>query len=503
MKKLLSIVLAVIMAFSLSVSIFAQSEKEECDCGYIPIVFVTGFAYTNLVANAGTPEEYGAFGVENEAITDMVKNLIFPLVSLIFTRNYDAFAHKLSSEVMDLFYDASCDENGVPNNPTVDVEFFEEPSAYHYANDYFTFRYDWRKDLFTLASELNDYIEELKRLTGHSKVAIRAESMGGAVAMTYLKAYGYESVETVVMQSAAFDGIATITSLFLGEIEVNPVSVLNYIANFMQGNDTEMVFYRSLYLSLAGIIINPLVGFLSHLIDKIEVIAYDECIKPLFGCIPGLWAFVTHDKYEEAKAFMLDEEVNAQLIRKIDRYQYEVLAHNEEIIADAMANGVNFAITSNYGKGALPLGEDSVRQSDFLIETTHTSLGATCADYGETLGDGYVQKIDDGHNHMSPDNIVDASTCAFPEITWFIKDMVHTWYPDGYHEFIYKLIYTEGQETIHTFPEYPQFLVENKETEELEILTKENSDTQSTDVDYLTLIGVWVEKIKESAESAE
>lgn len=496
MKKLLAILLSVIIAFSLSVSIFAQSDSDECDCGYIPVIFVTGFAYTELVANAGTEDEYGAFGVENEAIIEMVKGLIFPLISLLITRDYDTFAHRLSADVMELFYDASCDENGVPKNPTVDIERFNPPTAEHYPNEYSTFRYDWRKDIFDIAAELNDYIEETKRLTGHSKVALRSESMGGAVTMAYLKTYGYDSVETVVMQSSAFDGISTISSLFVGDLTIDPQSLVNYIANFMEGNSTETVLYRALYLSLAKFIINPVVSLLGNFIGNIQDIVYDECIKPLFGYIPGLWAFVTPETYEEAKAFMLDEEVNAELIKKIDKYHYEVLNKRDEIIADAMANGVNFAIFSNYGKGALPLGEYSMSQSDFLIETEHTSLGATCAEYGETLGDGYVQAIDDGHNHVSPDNMIDASTCSFPEITWFVKDMMHTWYTDGYNEFVYKLIYTEGQETIHTYEEYPQFLVNNQETEALEPLTAENSDTQSTDVDYGAVLDLIIDKIK-------
>ncbi|MBR5262966.1 MAG: hypothetical protein IKV49_04000 [Clostridia bacterium] len=496
MKKLLAILLSVIIAFSLSVSIFAKATDDKCDCGYIPVVFVTGFAYTELVANAGTEDEYGAFGVETEAITDMITGLIAPLLWMLVSRDFDYFAHRLSADVMELFYDASCDENGNPKNPTVDIERFNPPTAEHYKDDYFTFRYDWRKDVFDIAAELNDYIEETKRLTGHDKVAIRAESMGGAVTMTYLQAYGYDSVETVVMQSSAFDGISTITSLFLGDLTIDSQSLINYIGNFMEGNSPDMVFYRALYLSLAKFIFNPVVALLGAFIGSIDEIVYDECIKPLFGYIPGVWTFVTGEAYEDAKAFMLDEEVNAVLIKKIDRYHYEVQDKCEEIIADAMANGVNFAIISNYGKGALPLGEDSTMQSDFLIETAHTSLGATCSDYGVTLGEGYTQAVNDGHNHLSPDGMIDASTCAFPEITWFIKDMVHTWYTDGYDEFVYKLIYTEGQETIYTYAEYPQFMVNNQQTEALEPLTAENSDTQSTKINVFALVSTWIEQIK-------
>ena len=494
MKKLLAVFLSVVLALSASLPIFAQTEREECTCGNIPVIFVTGFAYTELVANAGTEDEYGAFGVETEAITDMIKNLILPLVELMFTGNYDKFAHKLSAEVNDLFYDASCDENGNPNNPTVDIEIYDPPSSYHFRNTKSTFRYDWRKDVFDIAAELNDYIEETKRLTGHDKVALRAESMGGAVTMAYLYTYGYDSVETVIMQSSAFEGIEMMTSLFVGDLSLNAKSVMNYVGNFMEGNSTEMVFYRALYNALSMLVYHPVVNLLGGLIGNIEDVVYEDCIKSLFGHIPGIWVFVAEDSYEEAKEFMLDEEENKELIKKIDKYHYEVMNRKEEIIEDAMANGVNFAIISNYGKAAVPLGEESGNQSDFLIDTKHTSLGATCAPYGENLGEGYIQKINDGHNHLSPDNVIDASTCAFPEITWFVKDMMHTWYTDGYNGFAYTLIYTPGQETIHTYPQYPQFLLNNQETEALEPLTKENSDTQSTDVDFIALLKLAIEK---------
>lgn len=42
-----------------------------------------------------------------------------------------------------------------------------------------------------------------------------------------------------------------------------------------------------------------------------------------------------------------------------------------------------------------------------------------------TLGDDYVQARDVGHNCLSEDGIIDASTCMLPENTWFIKNYGH------------------------------------------------------------------------------
>ena len=72
--------------------------------------------------------------------------------------------------------------------------------------------------------------------------------------------------------------------------------------------------------------------------------------------------------------------------------------------------------------------EAILNMADALIDTQYTSGGATCSDYGSTLGDDYVCKANCGHNHLSPDNRIDASTCALPENTWFIEGQYHGQY---------------------------------------------------------------------------
>ena len=92
------------------------------------------------------------------------------------------------------------------------------------------------------------------------------------------------------------------------------------------------------------------------------------------------------------------------------------------------------------------------------------SVGATVANLWETLGDGYVQAIDDGHNHLSPDNRIDASTCALPDHTWFINEMVHCTTHDG-HSALYRWFFeSDNNETpvnVFSNPSYPQFLQNN------------------------------------------
>ena len=421
---------------------------------------------------------------ETSAIVRTVAQLIVPVISLCITGNYDSFAASLSKALNELMKDAACDDNGDPLNENVDVKFRVDPAAEHgYGYDN-RFNYDWREDVFDIAAELKDYIEETKAVTGHSKVVVKAESMGGAVVMTYLKVYGSDSVETVIMQSSAFNGINLVGGLFTGDLNIKTKSVMNYIGNFIEGNDTMTVFYRCLFNLLCGFILSPVCNAVDRVFTEGKEVLYEDCLRDLFGNLTGIWTFVPNEYYEQAKDYMLDEDENAELIKKLDAYHYGVMDSTEEILDEAMADGMKLAIISNYGKAAVPVLTDDGYQSDFLIDTARTSLGATCADYGETLGEGYVQKNADGHNHISCDNVIDASTCIYPEYTWFVKDMMHTWYSIGYDHFTWWLAQSAVQPTVNDTEEYPQFLLNNQETKTLDPLTSENCETQSTDVDF-------------------
>ena len=76
-----------------------------------------------------------------------------------------------------------------------------------------------------------------------------------------------------------------------------------------------------------------------------------------------------------------------------------------------------------------------------------------------TLGDSYTQaETNCGHDHVSPENFIDASTCAFPEYTWFIKGNGHNDFEEDYCEFIEWAIRYDGQPTVWSDEKYPQFM---------------------------------------------
>lgn len=488
MKKAVSVFLAVLLTFSVSAASFSSYATDKCGCSHTPIVYVTGFAMTDLVANPGTEEEYNVFMPETSAIVSAVARLIVPTVMLRITGDYEGFAGSLSKILNDTMKDVACDDNGDPLNETVDVKFRVDPTSEHGYRCDNRFNYDWREDVFEIAAELNEYIEKTKELTRHDKVVLKGESMGGAVIMTYLKQYGYGSVDTVIMQSSAFNGINLVGGLFTGDLNIKTKSVMNYIGNFIEGSDPVTAFYRCIFYALSGLLLSPVCGELDTVFTRGKDVLYEDCLRDLFGNLTGIWTFVPNEYYEQAKEYMLDEVENATLIKKLDAYHYGVMDSTKEILDEAVNNGMKLAIISNYGKAAVPVLKNDAYQSDFLIDTARTSLGATCADFGATLPKGYTQCVADGHNHISCDNAIDASTCIYPEYTWFIKDMMHTWYTPGYYDFTWWLAQHGSQPTVNESDDFPQFLYNDQVNKIIVPLTENNSDTQNKDIDIKALL---------------
>lgn len=115
-------------------------------------------------------------------------------------------------------------------------------------------------------------------------------------------------------------------------------------------------------------------------------------------------------------------------------------------------------IVAGYNKQRTPLVESYMANSDATVDTKYASVGATVADLGSALPEGYVQKNETGvHDHLSKDGVIDASTCLLPENTWFIKDMLHCKIHDGHKAMYNWFFYSESQPDVWSNEKYPQF----------------------------------------------
>ena len=131
-----------------------------------------------------------------------------------------------------------------------------------------------------------------------------------------------------------------------------------------------------------------------------------------------------------------------------------------------MDDGMNFGIVVGYNCQMIPIS-DEYEQSDTIIDVKYASGGATCSKYLQAFDDWtniYSQKVKCGHNHVSWDYKIDASTCMFPEQTWFYKNLQHTAYnvDEGTTDIIVWLLSAEDQMTVNSDKEnYPQFSLYN------------------------------------------
>ncbi len=473
MKAILSVVMSFVMLLSLLVPAMAV-ESKKCDCGTAPIVQVRGIGET-LYDGEG-----------NEVFsTDNIVNGILPavpkLAEFLVTMNVDTLVEALDSAVTAIFGPVAYDNNlnrdsvvtvkGYTSDPIetyVDLEDEDVGSEYTLAQaayrdlgekHSYLFIYDWTGNPFDIADDLNQFIQEVKVKSGHDKVTICAESMGGCMTNTYLAVYGYEDVQNLVMANSAFNGLEMIGQLFVGNPEIDGEALGGLIAQSIYGNAeyASLIPYIPLFKDLANIA--------NYLFEVAGDRIYKEILIPVFGYLPAFWCFVPEYHFEEAADLML-ADAGPELLNFVDTYYEKVASKTTERVQEMVASDdVNYFCVSNYNKFIAPVTKTARWNSDGVIETYNTSGFATVANMGETLGADYVQKVNNGKNMVSPDNVVDVSTAQAPMQTWITKNWGHIAYNhnDGTCDFYMWLLTANEQYTVESNPQYPQFMYYNEE----------------------------------------
>ncbi|MCL2298986.1 MAG: hypothetical protein FWC27_02420 [Firmicutes bacterium] len=421
-----------------------------------PVIFLGGFGM-ELYLNEGTPEQTGlpAGALGGDAVLAALKEtLLYPLrnpLAAIFSPNH--LADILATFMMSWLGLLACDENGdsvYPLTNDSDGGFY----GYVGGRKAYEFNYDWRLDPVATAWDLHDYIQQVKKETGKDKVNLYALSFGTVVICAYLAECGkFGDVESVFLSASAHGGLQLAEDLIQKKLAVSAKGFAPFLAQMMPAN-------AGLFATLDKLCVFRLLEWPVNLMLKcIKNRFYEKAVIPLLGQMPAAWAFVTDDAvYEAAKASLLSDTTKyAGLIRKIDGYHYGIGNRTNEVLKDAAAKGIKIALVSGYDCAPIPIGGTFLYQSDFMIATKASSGGAVCADYGKTLPAGYAQaKACGGHNHISPDNMIDASACALPEQTWFVKGHMHQYEYGGAGLYRWFLDF-DGQPDVRSDERYPQF----------------------------------------------
>lgn len=159
MKKLISLMLALVMAFAIAVPALAVSPLNP-DYN-VPTILLRGDGteiYDSTGENVVWPISFGDDEGDKDALIQSVIDVIFPhLVTGVLTGNYEGYYQAFYEAMLPLFEDAHLDGNGDPSNGTIidpertkqnkermiyDTKNWDGVNNYD-MNDY-TFYYDWR-----------------------------------------------------------------------------------------------------------------------------------------------------------------------------------------------------------------------------------------------------------------------------------------------------------------------------------------------------------------------
>ena len=320
------------------------------------------------------------------------------------------------------------------------------------------FGYDSFGDITGETENLHRYIHDVVLpQTGAEQISLCFISLGGTIGINYLDNYpeDYSLMKKVEFVVPALDG-----SDIIGDILTGNLSVL-YDDN---------VLYEELLKTLLGD------TYLAYIINMVLRILPSDVLKAALASLAEgvveagvrtttiIWALCPTDYYEEARAKWLTGDEYKTVRDKVDSFM-QARADFEENLFALKETGCEVFDICCYGIGMFPLCKDwNKTNGDGIVHATSASMNATFADIGTTFGEGYTAKgtycSDPTHNHISPDNTVDATTGFLPCNTWYVKNQAHEKLP--YNDVVLKMAFDimtdNNMKDVYSNPEkYPQF----------------------------------------------
>lgn len=495
MKKLLCFMLAVIMIMSCCGVAFA-AEEYECNCGVTPILYVKGRTniYKDRFAEL-TDENMAESNVSggSDAIIDTSVNIVAALGTALLTDEWDEYCDVLFEEISPIYDQYKLNNDGEKDegnktgiDPSWDVESIIERLDTENARithtysgldwpQFMQFQYDMRLDPCENAKDLKRVIDAVKEKTGHDKINIICRCEGNVIVNAYLNMYKEEAkkeIKSVIMYNSISNGAEIADEIYSNKVELAPDAMNRFINGFLDTSPVlDLVKECVNLLTFTGTLEVGL-DWVKNIYDKVSLNLMPRLIREIFGTCPGWWGMVSPEAYEDAKAFVLEGDNEDgkydKLIEKLDKYN-EYKKNSRGILEEMQDSGVRVYIIAKYGEQIYPVIESADLLGDGVVSLTkQTFNGATTSKINTTLDADYIaQRQQAGYGeYISADKKVDASTAAFTDHTWYIKNLAHPDYPWSVEFMMCDILMYDGYATVNDLEKYPRF-VNYEETREL------------------------------------
>ncbi len=483
MKKIISLVLAFVIAFSMLSLSASAAVKTECngDCDICPSIVVPGIGQSNVWAL----DENGDYLLDDNGerincfpayfnVGSIVTKVLAPALLTLMTQHDMWLSDALCDVVRDAFAVNMCDEKG-KNTGNIEVEKYPysvaECSDYEKEEIYdniplqayseiagedhlYYFAYNSFGNNYDIVAELYAFIQMVKAETGHDKVNIVPISMGGSVANGLLEYYPevMDDLNKVVYIVPALNGSTIVGDLYTKNLAFLDTEFLynGFLETLMDEEDARMIEV------IARILPDEvLTGVLTNVANCL--------VEDVAANITMLWGLCPKEYYPEASKALLGSK--PAIKEQTDKF-YKAQLNSLSNIQKLVDNGVQVFNIVDYDAPLYHIGNSwNDDNADGVIHLSSTAMGVESALVGETLGDDYQQKntsvncSDPSHNHVSPDKVVDASTGLLPDTTFYFDGQNHesTARNDIIISLATKLLATDDIKDVYSTPDYPQF----------------------------------------------
>ncbi|MCR5042177.1 MAG: alpha/beta hydrolase [Clostridia bacterium] len=406
----------------------------------------------------------------------LVKQLIFPLLGSLIFQTDMGLSDAAASALSETFSVNAKDANGYGINDVRVVKYMksvaeldEEDKEYVYKEiplrgysalvgeeNLYYFAYNSFDRTLDLGDELYEYIEMVKAQRGTDKVNLVAISLGGTIANALLERHKEEvagSINKLVYIVPAVDGSQIVGDVFAENFNLTDASVYSELLPSLMDDYTG-------YLANLALRLLPKQVLLDTLTKGLRAV-----IRTALVNTPSMWALVPSGMYPELSAKWLSGEENAAM-REITGEYYRAQLNRFANVQYLIDRGVWVSDIVDYD---FPLYSVVASWTDYnadgVIHLGSTSFNAYSVPTGQTFPEGYSQKntycTNPSHNHISPENDVDASAGYLCEYTWYFSHQGHesTGRNDVIMNLAIKLLTSTDHADVRTWSEYPQFMM--------------------------------------------